>query len=394
MGKSLLRYAIFNFRANRKNMRKIHRTRAQARARSRFYRYFMTTIFHVDMDAFFASVEIVKNPSLKGKPVIVGGNPNSRGVVSTCSYEARAFGVRSAMSLFEAKQRCPKGIFVDGDYALYKAYSQQIMAIFESFTHEVECVSIDEAYIDMTSCLKHDSPFNLGREIRRRVLEETQLTCSVGIGSNKLIAKIASSLAKPNGLYEIPPGKEKEFLGGLDIQRIPGIGTKTQLILNKDGFKTIAQLQEAGIDGLVRLYGSRGYHYYQAACGRDNRPVEWQDQLPKSIGAETTFEKDQDESTILIDTLTELTEKVCRRLRKLKMRTKRIAIKLRYSDFKTITRTGTLESHQNALEIILEEVVLLFKENYSGSPALRLVGVSLEQLTDGYWQPTFWDARD
>lgn len=350
------------------------------------------TVAHIDMDAFFASIEIVKNPSLKGKPVIVGGNPDSRGVVSTCSYEARAYGVRSAMSLFEAKQRCPNAIFLEGDFSLYKEYSLKIMEIFHSYTYMVEVVSIDEAYIDLSIPLEKElNAFQLGRLIRQKIFQETQLTCSVGIASNKLVAKIASSLAKPNGLYEVPSGREAEFLSTLDIQCIPGIGVKTQLFLNRDGIKKIGQLQQMGMDALVEKYGYRGYHYYMTAIGRDNRSVQWEDQPPKSIGAETTFDKDLNEKASLLEALGEVTEKAWKRLRKHKMRTKRVSIKIRYSDFRTVSKTHTLYSHHNDLETIKKEAISLFHQIYAGDLSLRLVGVSLEQLTDGYWQPTFWD---
>ncbi len=349
-------------------------------------------IFHVDMDAFFASIEIVRNPALKGKPVIVGGNPEKRGVVSTCSYEARKYGVRSAMSLFEAKKRCPQGIFLEGSYELYSDYSHQIMEILHSFTPWVEVVSIDEAYMDVTDIASnYGNAFKLGQLMRQTVTQKTGLTCSIGIGSNKLIAKVAASIAKPNGLYEVPAGKEALFLAPLPIQSIPGIGIKTQVVLNNDGIKTVGDLQALGMDELIHRYGTYGYYFYLAALGKDNRPVETEDQAPKSIGAETTFEVDQNDRAVLHEALQEMFAKAYRRLRRHQMRARGISIKLRFSDFRTITRSHTLDSHTNERDVLYAEFLHLFDQTYAGEEPLRLIGVTFEKLTDSYWQPTLWD---
>ena len=350
-----------------------------------------SSIFHVDMDAFFASVEILRNPSLKGKPVIIGGDPEKRGVVSTCSYEARVFGVRSAMSLFEAKKRCPQGIFLEGSYHLYGEYSDQVMKILRQFTPYVEIVGIDEAYMNVTESAKaYDTPFKLGQNLRKEVKEKTGLTCSVGIGTNKLIAKIASSLAKPNGLYEVPAGLEVEFLGNLPVESLPGVGIKTQSLLNLDGIKTVKDLQLLGMETLIQRYGTYGYYFYLAAFGKDNRKVEGQDQAPKSIGAESTFEKDQIDKTVLLEELTALFEKAFSRLIKQGMRARGFSLKLRFSDFKTITRSSTFDTHTNDHAFLLKETLNHFEKIWTEEP-LRLIGISFEKLTDTYWQPTFWD---
>lgn len=349
-------------------------------------------VMHVDLDAFFASVEIILNPELKGKPVIVGGDPSKRGVVSTCSYEARRYGVRSAMSLFEAKKRCPHGIFVEGHFGLYRHYSEQVMAILLEITPQVEIVGIDEAYMDVTHCAEqYGGAFKLGQGLRRRVFERTKLTISVGIGSNKLIAKIASGHAKPNGLYEIPTGQEVSFLAPLPIQSLPGVGVKTQAYLNREGVKTVSQIQEMGLDKAVELYGTYGYWIYLAAVGKDNRPVETSEQPPKSIGGEETFEKDIADSGVLKDTLVNLLQRVYKRLRSHRMRARGLSVKLRFADFTTITRSITFENHTNDESFFTEEMLLLFTRVYDGQSPLRLVGVTLEKLTDRYWQPTFWD---
>lgn len=350
------------------------------------------TIFHVDMDAFFASIEIVQNPSLRGLPVIIGGLPEQRGVVSTCSYEARKFGVHSAMSLFEAKKRCPHAIFLEGNYHLYKKYSEYIMQIFCACTPFVEAVSIDEAYLDVTLAAKqYGGAQKLAKLLRSIVLRKTALTCSVGIASNKLLAKIASSACKPNGILVVFSGDEASFLAPLPIGAIPGIGKKTEAVMNSDGFKIVKDLQDAGMDALIRLYGNWGYSYYLKAFGCDNRPVEWEEVAPKSIGAESTFEKDQTDSAILMDTVKEMCEKAWHRLKKHKMRCRGLSLKLRYSNFYTITRSHTFSVHLNDLEKICSAALQLFHMHYGGALPLRLVGISLEKLNAGYWQPTFWD---
>lgn len=347
---------------------------------------------HLDMDAFFASVEIVKNPALKGKPVVVGGNPDGRGVVSTASYEARKYGVHSALSLYEARKRCPDAIFLEGDYALYRAYSEKVIAIMESFTPHVEVVGIDEAYLDVSKEVPlYGGALNLAKRMREEIFKQTSLPCSVGIGANKLIAKISSGLAKPNGLYDIPFGQEAPFLAPLPIQTLPGVGTKTQAALNREGFKIIADLQSLGMEALINRYGAHGYYLYLSCNGDDQRPVESEHQPPKSIGAETTFEVDQQDRKVLIGALSELFEKAYKRLRRHRMRTRGISLKLRFSDFQTITRSRTFQTHINDSESLLNQFVDLFNVIYESPTPLRLVGLSFEKLTDGYWQPLLWD---
>ena len=346
------------------------------------------TVMHVDMDAFFASVEIVHNPSLKGKAVIVGG-PDRRGVVSTCSYEARKFGVRSAMSMFEAKKKCPHAVFLEGNFALYREASEQVMEILHRFSPCVEVVGIDEAYLDLTQ-YQEFTPFKTGQAIRRAIFEKTYLTCSVGIGSNKLIAKIASSHAKPNGLFEVPAGCEKAFLAPLPIQSIPGIGIRTQAELNNDGIVKVADLQTLGMETLVHRYGTYGYYFYLACEGKDSRPVLSEDAPPKSVGAETTFDVDIAEREMLVEELEPLLEKAYRRLRRHKMRTRGLSLKLRFADFKTVTRSLTFDTHTVDYDFLREAAVELFDKVWPGTP-LRLIGLAFEKLTDSYWQPTFWD---
>jgi DNA polymerase-4 len=348
-------------------------------------------IFHVDMDAFFASIEIVRNPALKGKPVIVGGRPDQRGVVSTCSYEARAFGVRSAMSLSEAKRRCPNGIFLEGSYSLYREYSEKIIEIFHSLTEKVEVVSIDEAYMDVTDTADHyGGALSLAKLLQQIVFKQTQLTCSFGIATNKLVAKVASGKAKPNGIRQVLPGEEAQFLAPLSIEHLPGIGTKTKETFNRAGIQLISDLQEMGMEALIERYGPWGYQLYQSMMGNDNRPVEWGEYVPKSVGAETTFETDLSDCEALRHILKELTAKATRHLRENKMRTRSICLKLRDNTFKTITRSHMLFSDTQDVQIITQESLALFDRVYFGNPPLRLIGISLHKLTDSYWQPTLF----
>jgi nucleotidyltransferase/DNA polymerase involved in DNA repair len=350
------------------------------------------TIFHVDMDAFFASIEIVRNPALRGKAVIVGGQPDRRGVVSTCSYEARAFGVRSAMPLSEARRRCPHAIFLEGNYHLYRDYSEQVMQILRKATPLIQVVSIDEAYLDVTEPVKnYPDALALAWDLQKQIYTATQLTCSIGIGSNKLIAKIASKKGKPKGTCEVVAGTEAEFLAPLPIRSIPGIGGKTEEMFHQDGIQTIGDMQKFGLDGLMQLYGPRGYSINLVAMGRDNRPVEWEDQLPKSIGAETTFERDLSDKKMITEALNELVKKSWNRLRRHNMRTRAIILKLRDHTFKTITRSHMLFADTQDFDVIQQETQALFNACYSGSIPLRLIGISLHKLTDEYWQPVLWD---
>lgn len=349
------------------------------------------TIFHIDMDAFFASVEEAENPSLKGKAVIIGGLPNQRGVVSTCSYEARRYGVHSAMSLSEAGKRCPHAIFLPGNHSLYREYSKQIMQVFFAATPYVEVMSIDEAYLDVTHAIKqYGGAIALAELLKKIILKQTKLTCSVGIASNKLLAKIASSAKKPNGLLRIPEGEEVQFLAPLSVDTIPGIGKKTAMRMEADGFLYIHQLQNAGIDQLMQLYGNWGYQCYQSAMGYDNRTVQWEDTPRKSIGAETTYEHNQIDFSILKETMEALCQKVWARLKRYKMRARGLSVKLRSETFHTITRSCTFDCHVNDLHTISRAAIFLLENHYANELPLRLIGISLDKLTDSYWQPTFW----
>lgn len=348
-------------------------------------------IFHVDMDAFFASVEIAKNPSLKNLPLIVGGKPDQRGVVSTCSYEARKYGIHSAMSLFEAKKRCPHAVFLECDFALYRLISESIMKTFEKMTPLVEIVSIDEAYLDVTHKI-HDQmdPTKLANLLREYIFQKYKLTCSIGIASNKLLAKIASGFAKPNKVFFVEKGKEKEFLAPLPIETIPGIGPKSKQFFNQNQIGTIGQLQEFPLEFLIHKYGNRGYELYFTARGVHFGSVNTHHSLPKSIGAEHTFDQDCGDSSLLEKELDRLIDKAYRRLTRYSMRAKGISLKIRFSDFTTITRSRTLFTHTQHLETLKKEFCELYQESYFHRTPLRLIGVSFEKLTEKDWQPTLW----
>lgn len=346
------------------------------------------TIFHVDMDAFFASVEIVLNPSLKGKPLIIGGSPEQRGVVSTCSYEARAYGVHSAMSMYEATRRCPHAIFMRGNFEHYRDFSDRVMEILFELTYKVEVVGIDEAYVDISEIPL--PAMEVGKKLRRDVLDRTGLTCSIGIASNKLVAKTASSIAKPNGLYEIPAGLEAAFLASLPIGKIYGIGPKTAEYFYQDGIETIADLQALSMDEMIFRYGQRGYHYYHLIRGCDNRPVCWEEEAPKQVGAETTFEKDLSDREQILEKLDYVVKKAYKRLEREEMLVRGVTLKLRDADFHTITRSHTFPAHTKDYQTLKEASELLFNCSWPEGQPLRLIGVAFEKLTDSYWQPLLW----
>lgn len=347
-------------------------------------------ILHLDMDAFFASIETVQNPELKGKPVIIGGPFESRGVVSTCSYEARAYGVRSAMPLMTAKRLCPNGIFISGNYSLYRAASEEIFSVLHAFSRNVEETSIDEGYLDITEEQKsYDSPLLFGKHLKESVFLKTGLTSSVGIGPNKMIAKMGSSIYKPNGLFIVPDAEIDLFLEPLKVGAIPGIGKVTEEEMNRMGIKTIKDLKERSLQDLIRMFGSRGFTFYNEARGIDNRKIE-ERTSPKSIGAETTFDEDTDDLSLLEQELEQLVVKVHKRLKNKNLKTRGISLKIRFFNFTTFTRSSTFKSYVSDFETLEYETKKLFSSVYVGKPPLRLIGVTFDKLNDGWWQPTLF----
>src|SRR5438132_2524124 len=302
------------------------------------------TILHVDLDAFFAAVEQRDRPELRGKPVIVGGGgPNDRGVVSTASYEARKFGVRSAMPLRTAAALCPNGIFVPVDGHKYGVESKRVMAILRRFTPLVEPVSIDEAFLDVTGTegLWGDGGM-VGRRIKDAVHDETQLTISVGVASTKLVAKIASDLRKPDGLVVVPPGEAAAFLAPLPIARLWGVGEATGSALREYGVRTLGDLAALPIDLLVRRFGKHGAALHDRALGLDDDPVHGQAEAAKSVSHEHTFDVDTNDRETIERTLLAMADGVAGRLRAAGLKAGTVTVKIRDSTFRTVTRQRTL----------------------------------------------------
>ncbi len=336
-------------------------------------------IIHLDMDAFFASVEQLDFPELRGKPVIVGGAPNERGVVSTCSYEARKFGVRSAMSLTEAYRRCPQGVFVRGRGSRYRTVSTQVMDIMAAYSPLLEPVSIDEAFLDVTHSQNLFGEARvIARTIQVRVRDELGLSCSLGVAPNKFLAKLASDLKKPGGLVVIEQATARETIAPLPLERIWGVGPKTAEQLRRQGFATIGDIQKCDPRLLARRLGVHGHDLYRLACGEDDRPVANRDDT-KSVGHEHTFDLDTADLEAVKSTLLSLVAKVGRRLRKKRLRGKVVQLKLRYLDFSTLTRQCALNAHTDLDHDIYHAAVKLLGDNFDGRP-IRLIGVSVSQL--------------
>jgi DNA polymerase-4 len=336
------------------------------------------TIIHVDMDAFYASVEQRDRPSLRGRPVIVGADPRGRGVVSAASYEARRFGVHSAMPIGRAARLCPAGVFVPVDMAKYARVSRQIMALLAEFTPLLEPVSIDEAFLDVTAsrALLGDGP-SIARQVKSRIRDATDLTASVGVAPNKFIAKVASDLEKPDGLVVVPPGDERAFLAPLPIERLWGVGKVTAAELAAMGVRTIGQLAGLPEPHLRARFGDAGLALRALARGLDDRPVE-AFAPPKSMGAEETFERDHRDLDRLRATLRAQAERVARELRAEGYAGRCVTLKLRFADFRTITRRHTLDPTQDGLAIYREASALL--ERIPLSDPVRLIGLSVSEL--------------
>ena len=335
-------------------------------------------IVHVDMDAFYAAVEQRDRPELRGQPVIVGAEPGGRGVVSAASYEARVYGVRSAMPISKASRLCPHGNFLPVDMRKYRRVSAQIMAILETFSPLVEPVSVDEAFLDLTGTSSlFGPPVEAVRTIKARIRAETALTASAGLAPNKFLAKIGSDLRRPDGLVVVNPGEEAAFLAPLPIERLWGVGRVTAEALSGLGITTIAQLQRMPRDVLVKRFGPHGAELHDLAFGRDDRPVE-PDTPAKSMGAEETFESDCRDPARLAAVLRAQAERVARELRESGVAAARLTLKLRFSDFHTITRAVTAEPTQDGLELYRRARTLLDRERLD--QPVRLIGLSASGL--------------
>jgi DNA polymerase-4 len=347
---------------------------------------FLRTIFHVDMDAFFVSVEELFDPSLKGKAVVVGGQRDERGVVSAASYEARKFGVHSAMPLRTAAKMCPQAIFVNGHPERYRECSEQVYKVLDAFSPQVEMASIDEAYLDMTGTERlHGPPLKAAHALHQRMKVDTRLNCSVGIGTSRLIAKVSSAQAKPNGVLWIVPGEEAKFLAPLDVREIPGVGKVMETHLHALGIKKVGDLAKLEDSELEDRFGKWGLALAGKARGEDAGG--WFDSEvgadfgAKSISHEHTYNDDTADVSQLESTLMRLCEMVGRRLRESNFHARTVQLKLRYKDFTTITRAHTLPAPTQLDTEIFEHVRALFRKNWKKGVPVRLLGVQTSSFT-------------
>ena len=337
-------------------------------------------IIHIDMDAFYASVEQRDHPEWRGKPVIVGGTTHKRGVVSTCSYEARKFGVHSAMPGKVAERLCPMAIFTPVDMPKYAAESKKIHKIFHEFTDLVEPLSLDEAYLDVTdNKIKCPSATVIARMIRKRIYEVTSLTASAGVSYNKFLAKIASDIQKPDGLTVIVPEQAEDFLDKLPVSKFFGVGKVTAEKMNNIGIKYGRDLKCFSLKQLVDRFGKSGYWFYNIVRGIDNTPVnpDWQ---RKSLGKETTFEDDISDSLYIQKVIYNLCDTVSRQLRRNGLEGRTVTVKVRYDDFKTVTRGQTFSRLTNRLDVIYNVAMDLISRTEAGKRKVRLLGVSVSSF--------------
>jgi DNA polymerase IV len=345
-------------------------------------------IAHFDLDAFFVSVECLKNPQLKGRPLIVGGH-SDRGVVAACSYEARKFGVRSAMPVKLAKRLCPDVMIIRGDMESYSKYSRLVTDIISSQVPLFEKSSIDEFYIDLTGFDRFYGCSRYTVELRKLIMKESGLTISYGLATNKLISKVATNEAKPNGQIEIPAGREKSFLAPLPIEKLPMVGKQTAELLKRMGVETIAVLSQIPAEMLMNLLGKNGIELWRRANGVDDTPIVPYHEA-KSIGTENTFETDTIDTNFLENEILRMTEKVAFELRDSNKLAGCITVKLRYSDFQTVTRQCVIP-YTAADHLLINKARELFRKLYDRRMLVRLVGVRLSHLVPGNYQINLFD---
>jgi len=337
-------------------------------------------IIHVDMDAFFASVEQRDFPEYKGKPLVVGGSPQSRGVVAAASYEARKFGIRSAISCAQAYKLCRHAVFVKPRFEVYKEVSWQIREIFFEYTDLVEPLSLDEAYLDVTKNHQNiPSATLIAHQIRKKIKEKTGLTASAGVSYNKFLAKIASDLNKPDGLSLITPDIAEKFIEELDVGKFHGVGKATQKKMKALGIETGFDLKQLSLNEMIGHFGKSGKHYFNIVRGIDNREVK-PDRIRKSVGKERTFAEDISDIEWIHNFLEELSGKVSESLKKLDTAGKTITLKVRYKNFETITRSSTQPQFINDADEIFTVVKNLLLETEAGNREVRLLGISLSGL--------------
>jgi DNA polymerase-4 len=350
----------------------------------------MRTVIHADMDAFYASVEVHDDPRLVGRPVIVGGRPDGRGVVSAASYEARAFGVHSAMPLRTAARLCPDGVFLPGRFDRYAEVSRAVMDIFDDYTPLVEPISMDEAFLDVTGAPAGDGP-TIGRALKARVRDEVGLVVSVGVATNKLVAKVASDLRKPDALVIVEPGEEAAFLAPLPVTRLWGVGPRVRQALADYGVTTIGQLAAVPPETLRRRFGRMGHELSQRARGIDPSRVH-SGQAPKSIGHEHTFDTDVTDRSGLDGTLLWIAESVASRCRRHKVAAGGVQLKLRYEGFETLTRQMQLSHPTTDGQLILDAARQLLDKALEPGRAVRLIGITAISLADAQQLTLFEDG--
>jgi DNA polymerase-4 len=349
-----------------------------------------TPILHVDMDAFFVSVELLERPELRGKPVVVGGQPNRRGVVSAASYEARRYGIHSAMPLRTAGKLCPHAIFLEGRHDLYAEWSDRIATILTRFSPVVEMASIDEAYLDLSGTGRlHGPPLAAAHALLMEIGAKTGLPCSAGLARTRLVAKVASDQAKPRGLVWVPAGAEAKFLGPLVVRRIPGIGRVTEAALAGMGIETVGQLAEIPEERLQEFFGRWGTALYRKAHGEDSYEFVI-DAEPKSISHSHTFGSDTSQRTALESMLSHLCQKGAKRLRDAGLEARCVTLRIRYSGFRTVTRSQTLAEPTHLDPLLLATLRRLFERHWERHP-VRLIGIEFGTLSHGANQMGLFD---
>lgn len=360
-----------------------HDSAAAETSSSAFSASFRSSILHVDMDAFFVSVELLDRPELRGKPVIVGGQPDQRGVVSAASYEARKYGIQSAMPLRTAARLCPHAVFLEVRHRLYSEWSDRVAAILGKYSPVVEMASVDEAYLDLAGTERlHGPPFAAAHKLLREITSMTGLPCSAGLARTRLVAKVASDQAKPRGLLYVPAGSEEIFLAPLGVRRIPGIGKVTEAGLHAAGIETVGQLASAAKENLERDFGRWGTALYRKARGGDTYEF-FVDAEPKSISQNRTFSFDTDDRAALDATLSLLTQKAMKRLREAGLSASTATLTIRYAGFETFTHAHSLREPTHLDPIVLERMAHLFDRHWDRSRKVRLLGVALTSFAHG-----------
>jgi DNA polymerase IV len=352
-----------------------------------------SSILHVDMDAFFVSVELLARPELRGKPVVVGGRADQRGVVSAASYEARKYGIHSAMPLRAAGRLCPHAVFLDGHHGKYEEWSDRVASILARFSPIVEMVSIDEAYLDLAGTERlNGPPLAAAEKLLRTITKETELPCSGGLAATRLVAKVASEQAKPRGLVWVAPGMEARFLAPLPVRKIPGIGEVTERALRALAIDTVEQLASHSQEKLEKIFGQWGTALYRKACGGDAYEF-LIDAEPKSISHNHTFGEDTSDVAVMESLLSHLSQKACKRLREAGLSSRSLTLTIRYAGFETYTRSKTVQEPLRLDADIFAVFLELFRVHRDTKRKVRLLGVALSGLSHGAEQLDLLEAE-